>query len=177
MDYDSSSNFASQHTVLMLFAVHDYGLENCAISSLFPMKSRLQPQKNYVAEGHTESLEVWSLDEPTRPWSPLDQPTAYSWSTRPARRRLLGALNASATRDHTPSFHCESQTTFMVELTCSNPNCRLEYIQDRAAPRFGKLRIKIMHRFTDMFCVKASGCSKVKMQDNDDGDGCSCTNL
>lgn len=145
----------------MLFTAHDYGLENCVIASMFPTRGRIAPHRSYSGEGQIQSLEVWQLEEPSRPWSPLDPPTTYAWNTKPARRRLIGTLNATAIRDYTPSFHCPSQSSFLIEVACGSSDCKLDFVQDRAAPRFGKWSRSIGKLWNS--CNEQDfGCSKAK---------------
>lgn len=116
--------------------MHDYGLEHCALASFFPGKDRLGT-KSYVREGQTSALQVWLLEEPNEKWSFLN-PKAYSWFTKPSRKLLLGSLNSELMNDTTPTFSCSSGSTIIVEIECDNPDCKLEFVQERPGAKLGE---------------------------------------
>ncbi|THH03572.1 hypothetical protein EW145_g6171 [Phellinidium pouzarii] len=100
-------------TAIFHFSVHDFGLENCAISSFFPTENG-KPVKEYAVRGQVDTLQVWLLEgiEQTDSGS-----TQFLWSTKPPRHRLLGTLNATSVSDILPSFHCPSRSTLAIEKT------------------------------------------------------------
>ncbi|TDL27895.1 hypothetical protein BD410DRAFT_335453 [Rickenella mellea] len=61
-----------------------------------------------------------------------------TWIGRPSRKRHLGSLSAAyGIVSTTAPFRCVQGFPFIIELSCSNPGCTLEYRMDDKEPKLG----------------------------------------
>lgn len=121
------------HTTVMQFRVHDYGLERCTLNITVPAPSELGP-KTYHASRTTQPLDVWTLAAAAL------RPRTLSWAARPARLARLGTLDfAAGTSSDIPWFSCPSDSLQTFEFACprGDAECSVRFRQDRAAPLLG----------------------------------------
>ncbi|KZT23566.1 hypothetical protein NEOLEDRAFT_537335 [Neolentinus lepideus HHB14362 ss-1] len=125
------------HSSVMQFRVHDYGLERCTLNVTIPSPSELG-HKPYLSSSNSQAIQVWRLADTD---SPL-RPRTLSWRTKPARVTLMGTLNfAPGTSSYLPWFSCKSNSLQAFEFSC--PDCSVRFKQDHAAPLLGVMMYQI----------------------------------
>ncbi|TFK51123.1 hypothetical protein OE88DRAFT_1645339 [Heliocybe sulcata] len=108
----------NDHSTVMQFRVHDYGLERCTLNVTIPATSELGT-KTYSSLRDTQTIQVWRLADTET----LLRPRTLSWRNKPARLALVGTLEfAPGTSSYLPC---------------------IRFKQDHAAPLLGLMMYQI----------------------------------
>ncbi|KAF8888839.1 hypothetical protein BD779DRAFT_1672159 [Infundibulicybe gibba] len=117
----------SQDTALMEFHPQPRENAHCQIGSFFPTRGDLG-DKMLSLEGHDLTIDV-QLIAPSYTLS-----SSETWNSRPPTIQHLGVLKAAfGVVAETPTFPCPDGLPIVVELSCSDEDCRVEY-ENSAVP-------------------------------------------